>query len=146
MQKMKFEISKVRRAGGVTIAAAVLGMAACASTPVPNDRIAVAHDSVQRAERSGAPELAPVQLASAKDKLNKAENAAAHHDGVPAGQYADQANVDAQLAEAMANQQKAHKAAMDFDASMQALRSESMRSSQPTAPVVLPAQPLPPST
>ena len=143
--KMKFEISKVRRAGGSAIVAAALGMAACASTPVPNDRLAVAHDSVQRAERSGAPELAPVQLASAKDKLNKAENAAAHHDGVPAGQYADQANVDAQLAEAMANQQKSHKAAMDFDSSMQALRSESMRSTQPAAPVV-PAQSLPPST
>jgi hypothetical protein len=142
---MKFEISKVRRAGSAAIAAAALGMAACASTPVPNDRLAVAHDSVQRAERSGAPELAPVQLASAKEKLNKAENAAAHHDGVPAGQYADQANVDAQLAEAMANQQKSHKAAMDFDSSMQALRSESMRSTQPSAPIV-PAQPLPPST
>jgi hypothetical protein len=105
----------------------------------------VAHDAVQRAERSGAPELAPVQLASAKEKLNKAENAAAQHDGVQAGQYADQANVDAQLAEAMANQQKSHKAAMDFDASMQALRSEAMRSTQP-APVVVPTQPLPPST
>lgn len=142
---MKFQISKVRRAGGAVVAAAALGMAACASTPVPNDRLAVAHDSVQRAERSGAPELAPVQLASAKEKLNKAEDAAAHHDGVPAGQYADQANVDAQLAEAMANQQKSHKAAMEFDSSMQALRSESMRSTQPAAPVV-PAQPLPPST
>lgn len=142
---MKFEISKVRRAGGAAIAVAALGMAACASTPVPNDRLAVAHDSVQRAERSGAPELAPVQLASAKEKLNKAENAATQHDGVQAGQYADQANVDAQLAEAMANQQKSHKAAMDFDASMQALRSESMRSTQPAAPIV-PAQPLPPST
>ncbi len=142
---MKFEMSKVRRAGGAAIAAAALGMAACASTPVPNDRLAVAHDAVQRAERSGAPELAPVQLASAKEKLNKAENAAAQHDGVQAGQYADQANVDAQLAEAMANQQKSHKAAMDFDASMQALRSEAMRSTQP-APVVVPTQPLPPST
>ena len=143
---MKFDISKVRRVGGAGIAAAALVMAACASTPVPNHRLAVAHDSVQRAERSGAPELAPVQLASAKDKLNKAEYAAAHHDGVPAGQYADQANVDAQLAEAMANQQKSHKAAIDFDASMQALRSESMRSTQPAVPVVVPAQPLPPST
>jgi hypothetical protein len=143
--KMKFEISKVRRAGGVVIAAAALGMAACASTPVPNDKLAVAHDSVQRAERSGAPELAPVQLASAKDKLNRAENAATHHDGVPAAQYADQAIVDAQLAEAMATQQKSHKAAMDFDASMQALRQESMRSTQPAVPVV-PAQPIPPST
>jgi Domain of unknown function (DUF4398) len=145
MQKMKLEILKVRRASGAVIAAAALGMAACASAPIPNDRLAVAHDSVQRAERSGAPELAPVQLASAKEKLNRAENAAAHHDALPTEQLADQANVDAQLAEAMANQQKSHKAAMDFDSSMQALRQESMRSTQPAVPVV-PAQSLPPST
>jgi hypothetical protein len=45
---------------------------------------------------------------------------------------AEQANVDAQVAEATAQQQLAHKAATEFDASMQALRQESMRSSQPT--------------
>jgi len=131
---MKFEISKVGCASVVAIAAAVLVMAAHASTPVPSDKLAVAHDSVQRAERSGA-----------KDKLNRAENAAVHHDGLSAAQYADQATVDAQLAEAMATQQKSHKAAMEFDASMQALRTESMRSTQPAAPIV-PSQTLPPST
>jgi hypothetical protein len=45
---------------------------------------------------------------------------------------AEQANVDAQLAEATAMQQRSHKAAVEFDASMQALRTESMRSTQPT--------------
>jgi hypothetical protein len=40
--------------------------------------------------------------------------------------------VDAELAEATARQQRSHKAAAEFDASMQALRSESMRSTQPT--------------
>jgi len=145
MLKMKFEISKVRCASFVAIGAVVLSVAANANTPVPSDRLAVAHESVQRAERSGATEIAPVQLASAKDKLNRAENAAVHHDGLSAAQYADQAIVDAQLAEAMATQQKSHKAAMEFDASMQALRTESMRSSQPAAPIV-PSQTLPPST
>jgi Domain of unknown function (DUF4398) len=145
MLKMKFEISKVGCASVVAIAAAVLGMAANANTPIPTDKLAVAHDSVQRAERSGATETAPVQLASAKEKLNRAENAAVHNDGLSAAQYADQAIVDAQLAEALATQQKSHKAAMEFDASMQALRTESMRSTQPAAPIV-PSQTLPPST
>jgi hypothetical protein len=44
---------------------------------------------------------------------------------------AEQANLDAQLAEATAQQKRSDKAAMEFDASMQALRQESMRSSQP---------------
>jgi hypothetical protein len=105
---------------------------ACASTPIPNEKIAVAKSSVQRAEQSGAPELAPVELASARDKLARAEKAAASREMQPATMLAEQANVDAQLAEATANWQRSHKAAMEFDASMQALRQESTRATQPT--------------
>ncbi len=92
----------------------------------------MAKSSVQRAEQSGAPELAPVEMAAARDKLSRAEKAAADHDAQPATLLAEQANADAQLAEATAQQQRSHKAAMEFDASMQALRSESLRTSQPT--------------
>jgi hypothetical protein len=125
------ELSTITR-GAIAAVALALGVAACASTPVPNEKIAVAKASVQRAEQSGAPEFAPVEMAAARDKLARAEKAAADHDAEPATQLAEQANVDARLAEATAQQQRSHKAAMEFDASMQALRSESMRSSQPT--------------
>ena len=104
---------------------------ACASTPIPNEKIAVAKASLQRAEQSGAPELAPVELATARDKLGRAEKAVADRDAQPATLLAEQANVDAQLAEATAMQQKSHKAATEFDASLQALRQEAMRSTQP---------------
>jgi hypothetical protein len=117
---------------GAALGVVMVGLAACASTPIPNEKIAVAKASVQRAEQSGAPELAPVELAAARDKLNRAEKAAADHDAQPATTLAEQANVDAQLAEATAAQQRSHKAAMEFDASMQALRQESIRSTQPT--------------
>jgi len=115
---------------GAAIAAAVLAVVGCASTPIPNEKIAVAKDSVQRAEQSGAPEFAPVELAAAKDKLNRAEKAASDREAQPATMLAEQAEVDAQLAEATATKQKSHKAAMEFDASMQTLRQESMRNSQ----------------
>lgn len=129
---MKAEVTKVTRRAGAAVAV-VWGLAACASTtPIPNEKIAVAKASLQRAEQSGAPELAPVELAAARDKLNRAEKAAADHDAQPATVLAEQANVDAQLAEATAAQHRAHKAATEFDASMQALRQESMRSTQPT--------------
>jgi hypothetical protein len=108
-------------------AAFAVGLAACASTPIPNEKLAVAKASVASAEQSGAPELAPVEMASARDNLSRAEKAAAHHDAEPATQLAEQANADAKLAEATAQQQRSHKAAMEFDASMQALRAESMR-------------------
>jgi hypothetical protein len=121
-----------RMKGAIACAAITLGLAACASTPIPNEKIAVAKASVQRAEQSGAPELAPVEMASARDKLARAEKAAADRNGQPATQLAEQANIDAQLAEATAQQQRSHKAAMESDANMQALRSESLRSTQPT--------------
>ena len=118
--------------GAALGSAIVIGLAACASTPVPNEKIAVAKASVQRAEQSGAPELAPVEMAVARDKLARAEQAAANRDAQPAGQLAEQANVDAQLAEATAQQQRSERAAREFDANMQALRGESMRSTQTT--------------
>ena len=116
--------------GAAACAVIAIGLAACASTPIPNEKIAVAKESVRRAEQSGAPELAPVEMAAARDKLARAEKAVADREAVPANQLAEQADVDARLAEATAQQQRARKAAMEFDASMQALRSESMRNTQ----------------
>jgi hypothetical protein len=112
-------------------AAIVAALAACASNPLADEKIAVAKASVQRAEGSGAPELAPVELAAARDKLARAEQANAARNLLPATQLAEQANVDAELAEATSQQQRSHKAAMEFDTSMETLRQESMRRSPP---------------
>lgn len=114
------------------MAATIVALVACASNPVADEKIAVAKASVQRAEGSGAPEFAPVELAAARDKLARAEKANADRNLQPATLLAEQSNIDAQLAEATAQQQRSHKAATEFDTSMQALRDESMRSSQPT--------------
>lgn len=127
---MKSETSRLKKACATGVV--VLAMAACASTPIPDGKIAVAKESLRRAEQSGAPELAPVELATAREKLGRAEKAAADHDSKPATALAEQADIDAQLAEAVANRQHAAKAAAEFDASMAALRQESMRTSQPT--------------
>ncbi len=112
-------------------AASAMTLAACASSPAADEKIAVAKASLQRAETSGAPELAPVEIAVARDKLTLAEQANTAQHFVPATQLAEEANVDAQLAEATAQQQRARKAATEFDASMSALRQESLRSSPP---------------
>lgn len=108
---------------------AMLGLsaAAMAADPIPQEKIAVAKSSVQRAEQAGAPELAPVEMAAARDKLARAEKAIADHNKQIATQLAEQADVDAQLAEATAQQQRSHKAATEFDASLQALRQETQR-------------------
>jgi Domain of unknown function (DUF4398) len=125
------QLSRLTR-GAIACAAVAMGLAACASTPIPNEKIAVAKSSVQRAEQAGAPEFAPLEMAAAREKLARAEKAAAARDVLPATQLAEQATIDAQLAEATAQQQRSRKAAMEFDANMQTLRSESMRNTQPT--------------
>jgi Domain of unknown function (DUF4398) len=118
---------------GATLSTALaLCAAGCASTPIPNEQIAVAKSSVQRAEQDGAPELAPLEMSAARQELASAEKAAADRRALPATQWAEKANVDAQLAEATAQQSRAHKAAAEFDASMATLRQEAQRSSQPT--------------
>jgi DNA repair ATPase RecN len=126
--------------GVAACAAVVLGLGACASSPIPNEKIAVARSSVQRAEQSGAPDFAPVELATARDKLQRAEKAASDHDAQPATLLAEQANVDAELAEATAQEHKSHKAAAELDASLQALRDESTRL-QPDNPPPVSTQP-----
>jgi septal ring factor EnvC (AmiA/AmiB activator) len=108
---------------------ALLGLsaAALAADPIPQEKIAVAKSSVQRAEQAGAPELAPVEMQAARDKLARAERAIADHNKQIATQLAEQADVDAQLAEATAQQQRSHKAATEFEASLQSLRQETQR-------------------
>jgi hypothetical protein len=107
------------------------GMAGCATSPVPNEKIAVAQAEIARAEQAGATQTASVPLAGAREKLVEAQRAAAAGNGILAGQMADRADVDAQLAEATAIQQKSHQSAAEFDQSMQALQQEAMRPAQP---------------
>ena len=114
---------------GAAIALNVIVTAAYASNPVPDETIAVAKAAVQRAEQSGAPQAAPVELASARDKLARAEKANADHKAKPAIALANQATIDAQVAEATAQKERAAKAAAEFDASMATLRQESNRNS-----------------
>ena len=114
---------------GAAIALSLIVTAAYAGSPVADETIAVAKAAVQRAEQSGAPQAAPVELAAARDKLARAEKANADHRPKPAIALADQATVDAQVAEATAQKERAAKAAAEFDASMSTLRQESNRAS-----------------
>jgi hypothetical protein len=113
-------------------ASLLLALSGCASTPIPNEKLAVAKASVQRAEQAGGPAAAPAEMASAHEKLARATQAADARNGEQATQLAEQANADARLAEAMADQARAHKAAGEFDESMNALRQESSRATPPS--------------
>jgi hypothetical protein len=136
---------RITRSGAC--AALITALAACASGPVPLEQLAVAKASVQRAEQAGATELAPVELSTARDKLQRAEQAAANHRGQTATMLADQANVDAEVAEATAREHKSHQAEMELEASLHALRQEASHEPPPPPPAVVPVpvSPQPPT-
>jgi hypothetical protein len=112
--------------------ATTFALAAQADDHVSDDKIAVAKAAIAHAEQAGGPEAAPVEMATARDKLALAEKANAKHDYKPAADLAAQANIDAQVAEATAAQVRSSKAAAEFEASLQTLRQEANRASQPT--------------
>lgn len=111
---------------GVTVGAAIL-MAGCASTPAPIEQMAISREAVSNATSAGGNEFAPVQLNSAIEKMNAAEQAMEKKDYVRARQLAEQAEADAQLAATMARSAKAKKAADELQESSRILRQEIQR-------------------
>ncbi len=107
----------------VTVAVAIV-MAGCASTPAPIEQMAISRAAVNNASSAGGNEFAPLQLKSAMEKMDGAERAMADKKYDQARQLAEQAQVDAQLAEATARSAKAQKAADAVQEDIRVLRQE----------------------
>jgi hypothetical protein len=109
---------------------AVLLLAGCASekTPATAD-VAVSRAAVDSATSSGAPELAPVEMNSARDKMMRANQALAAKDYATARDLATQAQADARLAQSKANSAKATAAADALQENIRVLREELDRAS-----------------
>ena len=120
-----------RRALSLSLAgAAAVGallVAACASAPPPNSELAVSTAAVAHAVGAGAPALAPAEMRAARDKLDRANAAYAAQDYDSARPLAQQAQVDALLAEAKAEGAKTAQAAAAVTESDRALREEMAR-------------------
>jgi Domain of unknown function (DUF4398) len=106
-------------------------LVACASTPPPNDQIAVANAAVVHAANAGAPNAAPGEMRMARDKLDRAKQAMTTNDYDLARTLAQQAQVDAQLAEAKADAIKAGQAAREVQDGNRVLREEIERNNKP---------------
>lgn len=110
----------------VTLIIAVL--AGCAAkTPAPERQVTLATQSIDQAESSGAVEFAPVELESARDKLNQAKLAMDREENIKAGRLADEAMVDANLAEAKARSAKSEKVVAELKESIRVLKQEMNR-------------------
>lgn len=125
-----FDTDRILHALGTSITAALL-LAACASTPAPTEQMALSRAAVSNATSAGGNEFAPLQLKSAIDKMDAAERAMTAKDYVRARQLAEQAQVDAQLAEATARSAQAQKAADALQEDSRILRQEIDRKTAP---------------
>ena len=114
---------------GVTVISAIF-LAGCKSIPAPTEQIATSKTAVDSALSAGGNEFAPLQLKSAIDKMEAAERAMGDKNYVLARQLAEEAQIDAQLAEAMARSNKAQKAADALQESSRVLRQEIDRQTQ----------------
>lgn len=122
---------RIARLGGPALAVgAALLAAACASAPPPTDQLAVSTAAVASAVSAGSGQFAAADLKMARDKLDRANLAMAAKDPVLARSLAEQAQVDARLAEARANSAKAQKAADELQESRRILREEMNRKTQ----------------
>ncbi len=108
----------------VLLSALTLGLGACASAPMPTDQIAVTTAAIAHAEAAGGQALAPAEMGMARDKLRRANLAVAARAPEQALRLAQQAQVDALLAEAKAESSKSQKAADEVQAASRALREE----------------------
>ncbi len=112
------------------IAATTIFMAGCASIPAPTEQFAVSKAAVTSATRDGGNEFAPLELKSAVEKMEAAERAMATKDYPLARRLAEEAQVDAKLAETKTGLAKAQKAVDDAKESNRVLREEIKRTTQ----------------
>lgn len=119
----------IRTIGFILLASTFI--TACASTSASKEEMSVASEqiSIARADlnsaiSAGGNEFAPLQVRSALDKISSAEKAMAAKEYTRARQLAEQARVDAQLAEATSRSAKAEKAAEALEEGGRILREE----------------------
>jgi hypothetical protein len=100
-----------------------IGVSGCSGRP-PTDALSQAELAVQQANQSKAPEYAPLDLRLAREQLDSAKRALSTKEYERARRLAEQALVQAQLAEAKAGSESARRVAAELARSIEALRHE----------------------
>jgi len=112
---------------GTALCAATLALAACATTPPPTAQMALANAALAHAVGAGGAELAPAEMALARDKMIRANQAMATKDYGTALVLSQQVQLDAQVAEARAESARAGKSATALQEASRALSEEMAR-------------------
>lgn len=119
------------RVPAIVAVGAILLAAGCATTSSPpTEQLAMSRAAVTTAIRDGGNEFAPLELKSAREKMESAERAMAEEEYVLAGRLAEQAQLDAKLAEIKTSLAKAQKSIDDSRESNRVLREEIERTAR----------------
>jgi len=103
----KVRVTNRRRLRIAAPGLALLFIAGCASTPPPTNNLQSAQQAIANAERVDAATHAPVELGEAREKLSSAQRAVENKQMMIAGQLADEARTEAELAAARSGAAKA---------------------------------------
>ena len=112
----------------ILIAGIIPFMVGCASKVAPVENITSAEMAIMVAQESNASVHAPLELKIAADKLKQAKAAMELEEFDKAQRLADEATVDAQLAEARSRSEKSKKVAQEIRDNIETLRHEIERS------------------
>jgi flagellar motor protein MotB len=123
-------------------ALAIALMSACATVPPPTRELAAAHAAIDSANVAGAASASSLELNQAREKLSAAELAARDGDAVRARHLAQEAQVDAQVAQAKTSSARSREGLAQAQAALQALREEAARQPATAAPRSNPSTPV----
>lgn len=119
--------------------AALLTLAACASTPKPTQALDATDAAIRRAAANRVSDEVSPELRAAREKQATARAADAQHDYLLAARLTEQARLDAELANTKSEVAKLQFNIDGMKKGNEALKQEALRSSIIATPVALPA-------
>jgi hypothetical protein len=119
--------SRIISLSAVALFSCGVGVGCATQGPVPTEQLTRARALVEQADKADAQRYAPADLQRAHDELSSADRAVSDHKYDDARRYAENAQVDADLASARASSGQAERAAREVDRSIDSLRQESER-------------------
>jgi len=105
------------------LALAVLGLAGCANDPAPNEQLRLSEQALEQAKAVGATEQVP-EFKLAEDKLARAKSNMLGESYREARMRAEQAELDARLAEARVLNQKSEEQLQVLQSRIKRLRKQ----------------------
>lgn len=111
----------------LTFVTCTIGTGCATQPPPPIEQITKARTLIEQADKSDAQRYAAADLQRAHDELGNAERAVNDRKYADARRYAEDAQVDAELASARASSGEAQRAAQEVNRSIDSLRQESQR-------------------